>query len=62
MNTVRRLARQMLAEKISEASAHDATLKKDVMSELVRARQNDADFALTDEGLMDQVARDSFLF
>ncbi|KAF8914656.1 cytochrome P450 [Mucidula mucida] len=54
MNTVRRLARQMLAEKISEASAHDATLKKDVMSELVRARQNDADFALTDEGLMDQ--------
>ncbi|KAF9055322.1 cytochrome P450 [Hymenopellis radicata] len=28
---------------------------KDIMSELVRARQDDADFALTDEGLMDQV-------
>lgn len=55
----------MLAEKISETSgisAEDMHMKKDIMSLLVRARQNDlskntSEYTMTDEAMMDQVVR-----
>ena len=61
MHEIRRISREILAEKMSDAettASSDTDAKRDIMSLLVRARRAEKGaYALSDEALVNQMVR-----